>query len=143
VNKERAARAYNTIAEGFAELALAILDEPQAAVTYSPGAAAARGIEQPRPLAPADDGGSFEEDPQFAVDYEPRGVNVQEQHVNNVLSKCPKHDRPWEIKPAGVSKAGKSYGAFYKCGAKDPDTRSGYCDKKPVKAWLDAHPIAA
>jgi hypothetical protein len=137
VNRETAARAYDLIAEGYALLAMAVRDE-----TAGAGAV----VSTPRPLAPADDLPPLEEPPtgdQFAVDYEPRGINVQDQHVSNVLSKCPKHDRAWTVKPGGVSKAGKPYAAFWKCSAKDTETRSGYCEKKPVKAWTDAHPAEA
>ena len=68
---------------------------------------------------------------------------IRDQHVENVLGQCPTHQKNWTVKEGGVSKAGKSYNAFWKCGEKDESTRSGYCDKKPVKAWVDSHPIAA
>lgn len=54
---------------------------------------------------------------------------------------CPAGHGPWTIKPAGTSKAGKAYRAFWKCDGKTPDGR--YCDEKPSKAWVDAHPIAS
>ncbi len=53
---------------------------------------------------------------------------------------CPEHGTQWAIQPAGNRKSdGKAYGAFYKCGGKTPDDR--YCPAKPVKAWVEEHPI--
>ena len=57
------------------------------------------------------------------------------------LGRCPAHDRPWSVKAAGVSKNGKPYSAFWKCDGKEPD--GTFCNRKPVKAWADAHPAAA
>lgn len=131
MNKESAARAYDLIAEGYALLAMAVRDDTAGAGSVSPPA---------RSLAPVEDG-PWEEDPQFIPDRSTKPVG--NQHVENVLGQCPNHQKPWTIKPAGVSKAGKPYGAFWKCGEKDSSTRSGYCDKKPVKAWEDAHPASA
>lgn len=51
---------------------------------------------------------------------------------------CPVHGTRWTIRPAGVSKVGKPYNAFYKCDEKDGDA---WCQQKPPKAWVDAHPI--
>lgn len=57
------------------------------------------------------------------------------------LGKCPFHNTPWTVKSAGVSKMGKPYQSFYKCDGKDPD--GTFCNRKPVKGWVDAHPIRA
>jgi hypothetical protein len=48
---------------------------------------------------------------------------------------CPEHRTAWQFKPAGVSKAGKEYNAFYACGGK---TDGQFCKRKPSIAWLNA-----
>ena len=48
---------------------------------------------------------------------------------------CPDHRTPWAFKPAGVSKAGKAYNAFYACGGK---TDGQFCKRKPSIAWVNA-----
>jgi hypothetical protein len=48
---------------------------------------------------------------------------------------CPDHRTPWAFKPAGVSKAGKPYNAFYACGGK---TDGQFCKRKPSIAWVNA-----
>lgn len=53
-------------------------------------------------------------------------------------SNCPDHDVAWTLKPAGTSKIGKPYAAFYTCGAKD---QNGWCKNKPSLKWLAANPI--
>jgi hypothetical protein len=50
---------------------------------------------------------------------------------------CPTHGMPWTLKPAGVSKAGKSYNAFYTCTGRNTD--NSYCSSKPPIAWINAH----
>ena len=57
---------------------------------------------------------------------------------DDALGHCPIHGSAWTIKPAGVSKAGKPYSAFYKCDSRDGDT---FCNEKPNPAWASAHPI--
>jgi hypothetical protein len=49
---------------------------------------------------------------------------------------CPDHGIPWTLKPAGVSKAGKAYDAFWKC---DGKTDGEFCRNKPTKAWQARH----
>lgn len=49
---------------------------------------------------------------------------------------CPDHRTAWQFKPAGVSKAGKAYNAFYSCGGKDGSGQ--YCKRKPSIAWVNA-----
>ena len=49
---------------------------------------------------------------------------------------CPDHRTPWQLKPAGVSKAGKAYSAFYTCSGKDGSGQ--YCKRKPSIAWVNA-----
>ena len=70
----------------------------------------------------------------------PNTVPYQERNADSAGS-CPAGHGAWTIKPAGTSKAGKAYRAFWKCDGKTPDGR--YCDEKPSKAWVDAHPIAS
>jgi hypothetical protein len=53
---------------------------------------------------------------------------------------CPVHGTPWEIKPAGTSKAtGQPYNAFWHCNEQNDD--GSYCRQKPAAAWVKAHPI--
>lgn len=44
---------------------------------------------------------------------------------------CPAHGVPFTWKEGGVSKAGKAYDGFWKCGEKNAD--GSYCDKRPPK----------
>jgi hypothetical protein len=48
---------------------------------------------------------------------------------------CPEHRTAWSFKPAGVSKAGKEYNAFYACSGK---TDGQFCKRKPSIAWVNA-----
>lgn len=48
---------------------------------------------------------------------------------------CPEHRTAWQFKPAGVSKMGKEYNAFYACSGK---TDGQFCKRKPSIAWLNA-----
>jgi hypothetical protein len=47
---------------------------------------------------------------------------------------CVIHGMPWRVVPAGVSKAGKPYGAFAAC----PEQG---CRERPTAAWYAAHPL--
>jgi len=49
---------------------------------------------------------------------------------------CPEHNIAWNLKPAGVSKAGKAYDAFWTCSGK---TDGEFCREKPSKAWQARH----
>ena len=49
---------------------------------------------------------------------------------------CPEHAIRWTLKPAGTSKAGKDYDAFWKC---DGKTDGEFCKAKPSKAWQARH----
>ena len=118
------------ISAGIAELAMA-LDQPGSTVT--PRAAAA-----PAP---------YEQSPFDADEYTPvaRAVQHQEQRGAQIaqqdaaLGVCPTHGTAWTVKPGGVSKAGKSYNAFWKCSGKNADDT--FCNLKPTKVWADTHPI--
>ena len=48
---------------------------------------------------------------------------------------CPDHRTAWSFKPAGTSKAGKPYNAFYACSGKSNGT---FCQRKPSIAWVNA-----
>jgi hypothetical protein len=48
---------------------------------------------------------------------------------------CPDHRTAWSHKPAGVSKAGKEYSAFYACSGK---SNGEFCKRKPSIAWVNA-----
>ena len=86
-----------------------------------------------------------------AVALELRGTDSPEREVpprpapapaqpNTALGKCPKHGIPWTVKEGGVSKAGKSYGPFWKCNEKDASEERGYCAQKPDYGWVKTHP---
>ena len=49
---------------------------------------------------------------------------------------CPVHHVPWVAKPAGVSKNGTPYDAFWSCGVAGPP----WCKSKPSKGWNVSHP---
>lgn len=126
MNTERIAKGWALIAEGAMELSLAYdaLDPaaraavPDRVPTVPAGSAA--GAVPPAPAAP-----SLTPDRQAA-------------HVAAVLGQCPDHQIAWTVRPAGISKAGKSYQSFWRC---DQLTDGTYCAKRPVKAWADRHPI--
>jgi len=48
---------------------------------------------------------------------------------------CPDHRTSWSFKPAGTSKAGKPYNAFYACSGKSNGT---FCQRKPSIGWVNA-----
>jgi hypothetical protein len=48
---------------------------------------------------------------------------------------CPEHRTAWSLKPAGVSKTGREYNAFYACSGK---TDGQFCKRKPSIAWVNA-----
>lgn len=48
---------------------------------------------------------------------------------------CPVHGLAWVLKPAGTSKTGAPYDAFYACASKDKP----WCKEKPTKQWVEAH----
>jgi hypothetical protein len=48
---------------------------------------------------------------------------------------CPDHRTAWSFKPAGTSKAGKPYNAFYACSGKSNGT---FCQRKPSISWVNA-----
>ena len=114
MNTARVASALNTLSLGIAELAEALQNgaEPVSAA----------------PAALPDEFPPFE-----PTDYEALPLAADTPG----LGRCPSHNKPWTVKAAGVSKAGKPYNAFFKCDGKDPD--GTYCNRKPVKSWADAH----
>ncbi len=114
MSREEVASALDRAAEALAEAAHAL----RASDTPSREAASAAGASAPQ--APA-------------------ARPLQEQHVAAALGVCPVHRTAWTVKAGGISKAGKPYRAFHKCNGKNDD--GSYCDQKPVKAWVDTHPI--
>ena len=78
----------------------------------------------PRVSAPVED----EDD----IDW--RDVETVEHDVPDEGT-CPVHHVPWLLKPAGVSKNGTPYDAFYSCGVSGPP----WCKAKPGKAWVVSH----
>lgn len=48
---------------------------------------------------------------------------------------CPIHGLAWALKPAGTSKNGVPYDAFWACSSKDKP----YCKEKPTRQWQEAH----
>lgn len=47
---------------------------------------------------------------------------------------CPEHGLPWSQKPAGISKAGKAYAAFWTCSGKSDGQ---WCRNKPSIGWVN------
>lgn len=120
MNQAKAAAALNTISVAFGELAEALAENGAAPVLAAPGVDS----DLFPPFAP--------EEPVYEALPLPADAHG--------LGKCPNHGTSWSVKNAGVSKAGKAYDSFWKCDGKNPD--GSYCNKKPVKAWADAHPLA-
>ena len=130
MNTKRIAQAYEKIAEGYAELALAYgdIDQP----------AAGGGVPPQRAPAPVDD---YDDLPPILDDYgKPVEAAPQaaEKPQNTALGQCPTHRTAWTVKAGGISKNGKPYKPFWKCSGK---TDGNYCNEKPTKAWADSHPI--
>lgn len=74
------------------------------------------------------------------VQSAPQAVSPQPAAADDG-SVCPDHGFEWKLQPGGVSRAGKAYDAFWKCGGKTPS--GGYCQQKPSKAWAARHETAA
>lgn len=127
MNAAKIAAALNTISVAFGELAEALIEQPG---TPRPAESVAARV----PSAPADLPPSLDDLPPEEWVEAPAPVAA------SPLGQCPVHHVAWTIKPAGTSKAGKPYGAFWKCAERDGDE---YCDKKPTRAWQDSHKIPA
>jgi len=52
-----------------------------------------------------------------------------------VQGDCPDHQIGWQLKPAGISKAGKAYDAFWSCTGR---TDGQFCKRKPSVDWVNA-----
>lgn len=124
----------NTAAIAAALRALAsAVEQPERSVYVGPSASA----EGHPPADTFDSGLPLEEPPT----YEPLSLaGAAVPALEAALSRCPYHDAPWSARPAGVSKAGKPYSAFWTCDGKEPD--GSFCKRKPVKAWADSHVAA-
>jgi hypothetical protein len=128
MNRERAARAYDLIAEGFAELAIAVREiEPAAARAAVPEA----GTAHPAPADPPREAYLMD------ADETSREQPALKPQVDAGLGKCPTHGTSWTVKAGGISRNGKPYKAFWKCSEKDGDA---FCNEKPQKIWADTHP---
>jgi len=117
ISDEKTAAALRKIAEGIYELADAAFEATPPVV--------ARAIPEDELFPPSE--------------YEVLPVQATPQ-TEPALSRCPKHDVAWTVKAAGTTISGKAYSAFWKCSEKDDQGARGYCERKPVKAWADAHP---
>lgn len=101
----------------------------------------------PRPLSPVAPPAWMDDAPPLEDEYRPVAAAVQHQQQRGAqivaqdaaLGVCPAHGTAWTVKAGGVSAAGKSYNAFWKCSGKNPDDT--YCKLKPTKVWADTHPI--
>jgi hypothetical protein len=129
VSNEQLATALRKIAEGLYEAAdtlFGVSEAPTAprAVSAAPGPI---GNEIPGPEFPP-----FE--PTESAPYEPVPLPADTPG----LGRCPSHNLAWTVKEAGVSKMGKAYNSFWKC---DGKTDGVFCNKKPTRAWADAHPL--
>jgi hypothetical protein len=89
----------------------------------APTSAAKRPTAPPRPVAVAADG---PDDFDWSAVAEALGEDG---------GTCSVHGVPWVLKPAGVSKNGSPYDAFYSCGVSGPP----WCKEKPAKAWVESH----
>lgn len=142
-----AADALEKISEGFASLALAI-ETPSSLGTVTAVEQPAAGPTASPPVRPAPAGTttytslppSFDELPpdDGLLEVAIRTTGGTEIVTTDVgLGYCPTHKTPWTVKPAGTSKAGKQYNAFWKC----DDRSDGFCNEKPSRAWGNSHPI--
>ena len=52
-----------------------------------------------------------------------------------VQGECPDHQIGWQLKPAGISKAGKAYEAFWSCTGR---TDGQFCKRKPSADWVNS-----
>ena len=57
-----------------------------------------------------------------------------------IQGECPDHQIPWQLKPAGVSKAGKAYDAFWTCSGRSDGQ---FCKRKPSADWVNSQTAPA
>lgn len=129
MNRERAINAYNKIAEGYAELALALADE-------SPGTGSPA-----TQVSPAAGAGDVPPAPVPALQPLPAAASPSapaarpRQNNESAFTKCPAHDKPWT--------EGK-FGQYCTSSSEDPEwsNEKGYCRVTPrsAAAWLRQHP---
>lgn len=134
MNPEAIAKAYRAIGQGYYEAADVLLEAASAPQAVAPVLTRPSALPQDAAWEVAQPDPNMPEFP--PLEYEDLPVAATPQ-TEPLLGRCPAHDRAWTVKPAGVSKAGKSYTAFFKCDGKDSD--GTYCNRKPVKAWADSH----
>ena len=133
MNTAKVSAALNTLSLGIAELAEALSDGTEP-VLAAPGAELDH-LRVPGGFVAEDMGTGWSQGPQTPYEDLPLPAETPG------LGRCPSHNLAWSVKAAGVSKMGKPYSAFFHCDGKEPD--GSFCPRKPVKAWADAHPIAA
>jgi hypothetical protein len=106
-----------------------------APVVSSPPAAPA-----PRPSNPPPAAGEshHREPPPLDVDEVAGGLIPGAPGPTAAEGYCPVHEAKWVLKPAGTTKAGKPYAAFWAC----PSTERPYCKERPTARWMAFHEIA-
>jgi len=83
---------------------------------------------------------------QAALSVAPRAVSVDSTSEADTMimtraalvfvqGECPDHQIGWQLKPAGISKAGKAYDAFWSCTGR---TDGQFCKRKPSIDWVNA-----
>jgi hypothetical protein len=65
-------------------------------------------------------------------------VTAEADAVASTDGFCPDHGLAWLLQPAGTSKAGKLYDAFWTCGA----DVTPWCKRKPSVRWAAMHEMA-
>lgn len=98
--------------------------------------ASSRPAPSPQPLVPPPAAGGQPEEPDYM--RESFGEPAERPVTAIPGGECPMHHLAWVLKPAGVSKAGKAYDAFWACPSKDRP----YCNEKPSKAWQARQEVA-
>ena len=105
---------------------VATAEEVRNKATQPPQTAPAPRSEPKRSSAPPRTGETVEDDFDWSAVAEALGEDG---------GTCSVHGVPWVLKPAGVSKNGSPYDAFYSCGVSGPP----WCKEKPAKAWVESH----
>lgn len=67
--------------------------------------------------------------PKVAFPNDSGNIATPPEKAQEEAPKCGVHGTPMTLKPAGVSKAGRAYPAFWSCGMKNAD--GTYCRFKP------------
>lgn len=67
--------------------------------------------------------------PQVAFPNDSGNIATPPEKAQEEAPKCGVHGTPMTLKPAGVSKAGRAYPAFWSCGQRNADNT--YCSFRP------------